>query len=198
MSFLLDNSMPRCGRLRTFIREYSESSRTDKISFIPPFIILALEIILIIHAYMVQELFVISLTAILLIISIIEILLVSLEIHEHYQTNNFDRILTIRIDDFITEKKEKNVRKIVEEFITEYPDYNKNRNEIYHTTCQILETHREEKIVKEIFTKLEKFIKRNKKKNVDEIVESFVEKFPKFKKYRIEVYEKTCQLKGSS
>jgi hypothetical protein len=186
--------MPRCGRFRTFIREYSESTRTDKISFIPPFIILSLEVILIIHAYILQEFFVIILTAILLIISIIEIFLVSLEIHQHYQTSNFDRILTIRLDDFVTEKKENNVRKIVEEFIELYPDYNKNRNEIYHTTCQILETHRIEKIEKEIYQKLEKFIKRNKNKNVDEIVESFVEKFPKLKRYRIEIYEKTCKI----
>ena len=186
--------MPRCGRLRTFIREYSGSSKTDKISFIPPFIILAFEIILIIHAYMLQEFFVIILTSILLVISLIEILLVTKEMHHRYQTSNFDRILTIRLDDYITERKEKNVRKIVEDFIEEYPDYKSHRSEIYHTTCQILETHREEELEKEISTKLEKFIKRKRKKNVDEIVKSFVKKFPKYKSNRIEIYEKTCQI----
>jgi len=189
--------MPRSGRLRTFICEYSESSKTDKISFIPPFIILALEIILIIHAYMVQEFIVITLTAVLLVISIIEIFLVTFEMHEHYQRSNLDRILTIRLDDFVTERKENNVKKIVEDFIMEYPDYKNHRNEIYHTICQILETHREEEIEKEISTKLKKFIKRKKKVNVDDIVESFVSRFPKYKIYRTEVYERTCQILAS-
>lgn len=189
--------MPRCGRIRTFIREYSESPRTDKISFIPPFIILSLEIILIIHAYMVQEVFVITLTAVLLVISIIEIFLVAFEVHEHYQRVNFDRILTIRLDDFVTERKENNVKKIVEDFIMEYPNYKIHRNEIYHTICQILETHREEEIEKEISLKLKKFIKRKKKANVDDIVETFISKFPKYKIYRTAVYERTCKILGS-
>lgn len=189
--------MPRSGRLRTFICEYSESPTTDKISFIPPFIILGLEIILIIHAYMVQEVFIITLTAVLLVISIIEIFLVAFEMHEHYQRSNFDRILTIRLDDFVTERKESNVKKIVEDFIMKYPNYKTHRNEIYHTTCQILETHREEEIEKEISIKLKKFIKRKKKANVDDIVESFVSRFPKYKPYRIEVYKRACQLRAS-
>ena len=65
--------MPRSGRLRSFIREYEESPRLEKYSFIPPFFILALEIILIIHAIIVWEIYVIILTSILLVISIIEL-----------------------------------------------------------------------------------------------------------------------------
>ena len=189
--------MPRSGRLRTFIREYEESPRLEKMSFIPPFLILGLEIILIIHAIIVEETYVILLTLVLLVISTIEIILVSMEIHEHYASSNFDRILTIKLDDFIMEKKEKNVKKIVTDFIEQYPEYNKHRNEIYHTTCQILETHKEEAVEKEIFEKLNKFMKKRKKANVDEIVESFVKKFPKYKGYRVEIYEKTCQLMGT-
>lgn len=190
--------MPRSGRLRTFIREYEESPRLEKISFIPPFLILALEIILIIHATIVQEMFVIFLTLILVIISIIEIILVAMEMHEHYTSSNFDRILTIKLDDFILEKKERNVKKIVTNFIELYPEYETHRNEIYHTACQILETHREEAIEKEIFTKLNKFIKKRKKANVDDIVEAFVKKFVKYKGYRVEIYEKACQLMANS
>lgn len=186
--------MPRSGRFRTFIREYKESPRLEKASFIPPFLILALEIILIIHAVIVQEIYVVILTSILLVISLIEIILVSLEIHEHYTRINFDRILTIRLDDFITEKKEKNVKKIVTNFINQHPEYEAHRNEIYHTTCQIFETHREEAIEKELENKLKKFIKKKKKANVDDIVKLFVKKFPKYKKYRIEIYEITCHI----
>jgi hypothetical protein len=186
--------MPRSGRLRTFIREYKESPRLEKASFIPPFIILALEVILIIHAIILQEFYVIILTSFLLVISLIEIILVSLEIHEHYTQINFDRILTIRLDDFITEKKDKNVRKIVTEFIEKYPTYKTHRNEIYHTTCQVLETHREEAIEKDIENKLKKFIKKKKRETVDEIVETFVKKYPKYKGYRVEIYEISCQI----
>jgi hypothetical protein len=186
--------MPRCGRLRTFIREYKESPKLEKASFIPPFFILALEVILIIHAIIVQEFYVIILTSFLLIISITEIILVSLEIHEHYTQINFDKILTIRLDEFITETKEKNVRKIVTDFVEKFPGYDAHRNEIYHTTCQVLETHKVEAIEKELENKLKKFIKKKKKANVEDIIRSFVTKFPKYKGYRVEIYEISCKL----
>ena len=188
--------MPRSGRLRTFIKEYRESPRTERVSFIPPFLILALEVILIAHAISIMDTYVIVLTSILVVISVIEMILVSLEIHEHYQCANFDKVLTIKLDDFITEKKGKNVKKIITDFLDYYPEYEKHRNEIYHTSCQILETHREEELEKEIFKKLNVFFKKKKKENVDDIVKSFVEKYPKYKPYRIEIYEKVCQLKG--
>jgi len=188
--------MPRSGRLRIFIREYKESPRFEKLSFIPPFLILIVEGILLAHALTIDvpDIMVVELTMILLIISIVEIIFVSTEMHEHYTKSNFDRILTIKLDDFITERKEENVKKIVTDFTTQHPEYEKHRNEIYHTTCQILDTHKEEAIEKEISDKLAKFIKRKKKANVDEIVESFVKKYPRYKRYRIEVYEKTCGL----
>ena len=104
--------MPRSGRLRSFIREYRESPRTDKLSFIPPFLILILELVLFTYAYLHNEIPVMILTLILLIISVIEAIFVAREIHEHYIKTNFDKILTIRLDDFITQRKEKNVKKL--------------------------------------------------------------------------------------
>jgi len=190
--------MPRSGRLRTFIREYKESPRLERVSFIPPFLILGLEIILIIHAIILQEIYVIILTLILLVISTFEIILVSLEIHEHYTSGNFDRILTIKLDDFITEKKLTNVKRIVTDFLYHHPEHEVHRNEIYHITCQVLETHREEKIEKDLSDKLTKFIKRKKRANVDEIVKLFVKKFPKYKRYRSEIYVLTAQKMATS
>jgi len=136
--------MTRCGRLRCYIREISETPLAEKLSFIPPFIILALEIILIIHAYTLKELYVITVTTILLSLSIIEILFVSRDIHEHYRRENFDRILTIKLDDFITRTKGSNVKAIVTDFIEQNPCYENNRNEVYHIVCQIMETHKKE------------------------------------------------------
>ena len=190
--------MPRSGRLRTFIREYHESPRFEKLSFIPPFLILFVESVLLVHAFTIDvpDIMVVELTMILLIISIVEIIFVSAEIHEHYQRNNFDRILTIRLDDFILENKKKNVKELVEEFIETHPKYSKHRSEIYHITCQIMETHKEEAWEKALDDKLKKIIKKRKKMNVDEILKVFIKKYPVYKKYRAKVYQKICQIMG--
>ena len=186
--------MPRSGRLRTYIKEFAESPRFEKISFIPPFLILIVDIILIRHALNVNEGYVIVLTAILLVISIIEILFVVEEIHEHYLRTNFDRILTIRLDDYIFEKNKKNVKNIVEGFISTYPNYSKNRNEIYHVVCQIMETHKEETWEKTLRPDLKKVLRQNKKKNIKEILEIFLKKHPKYKKNPEKVYHMASQM----
>ena len=192
--------MPRSGRLRAFIREYKESPRFEKLSFIPPFLILFVEGVLLAHAFTIDapDIMVVELTTILLVISLVEILFVSREMHEHYQRGNFDRILTIKLDDFILQRKDKNVKKIVTDFIEQHSEYERYRNEIYHTTCQIMETHEEEAWEEELTSKLEKFIKRRKKMNVDDLLEEFLKKLPTYKKYRIKIYEKICQIKGDS
>ena len=189
--------MPRSGRLRNFIREYKESPRFEKLSFIPPFLIIIVEGVLLVHALTIDvpNIMVVELTTILLIISIVEILFVGEEIHEHYRRTTTDRTLTIRLDDFIIERKKKNVKLLVEEFIEVYPSYRNQRDEIYHIACQIMQTHKEEAIEKTIEDALKPFFKRNKKKNVDEILEGFIKKYPKYKKYSAEVYQKICQLK---
>lgn len=190
--------MPRSGRLRTFIREYKESPRFEKLSFIPPFLILIVEGVLLIHAFTINvpDIMVVELTTVLLIISIVEITFVFEEMHEHYISNTFDRILTIRLDDFVLQQKEKNVKKIVEDFIDMHSEYKNKRSEIYHIACQIMETHREEAWEDALIKKLKAFIKRRKKMNVGEILEAFIKKYPTYKKYRAKIYQKTCQLKG--
>jgi len=192
--------MLRSGRLRNFIKEYKESPRFEKISFIPPFLILIVEGVLLAHALTIDvpDIMVVELTSILLVISLVEILFVSQEIHRHYQSTNFDRVLTIRLDDFIIKRKKKNVKLIVEEFIGLYPSYSSNRNEIYHIACQILETHKEEEIETTIEDALKSFFKKNKKKTVDDILKEFIIKYPNYKKYSSEIYKKICQLKGQT
>lgn len=188
--------MPRSGRLRNFIRDFSESPRAEKLSFIPPFLIVVVELILLVHASMQNPVdpIVLELTTILVIISVVEITLVTREIHEHHQVSNFERILTIKLDDFIIKKRNKNVRKIVEDFIEENENYRNNRNQIYHLACQILTTHKEEIFEKELTAKLSAFIKKSKEKNVDNILEKFIRKYPDYKKYRETVYKKACLI----
>lgn len=186
--------MPRCRRFRRFIKEYNESQKTDKISFIPPFFILILEIILITHALIENNIFVIWLTSILVIISIIEIIFVTREIHEHYQSSNFDRELTIRLDDFIIGKNEKNVKNIVEKFIDKNPNYEQYRNEIYRISCQIMETHKKELWEKTLEIRLKKFITSNINLSIREIIDNFVEKFPEYKKDPGRVYPLAAKM----
>ena len=186
--------MPRSGRIRSFILEYKGSPKLEKVSFVPPFIILALEVILITHAYILRENFVIILTAILLVISIIEILLVTLEIHKQYQMGSFDRELTIRLDDFIIERHAENVKKTVEDFIETHPGYAVYRNEIYHIACQIMETHKAELWEKTLTTRMGKFIPKNENKSVKEIIRDFVEKYPEYKKDPEKVYHLASQI----
>lgn len=184
--------MPRSGRIRRYIQEMAASPRAEKLSFIPPFIILAIEVILLSHAVHLNEGYVILLTAFLLIVSVIELIFVITEIHEHQRW----RILTIKLDDFITKGKKNNVKEIVSEFVEKYPEYEKQRSDIYRLSCQILDTHREEDIEEEITKKLKAFIKKNDKRNVDDIIEAFLHQYPSFKNHRVEIYHKTCHILG--
>ena len=188
--------MPRSGRIRNFIREYRESPRFEKLSFILPFIILIVEGVLLIHALTIEapDIYVIELTTVLLAISLIEIIFVTGEIHDHYQRSNFDKILTIKLDDFILQSKKNNVKNIVEDFVELYPKYKNHINEIYHTSCQIMETHKEEIIERELTNRLKGFINKTKETNTDDILKTFIKKYPSYKKYRSEIYQKTCQI----
>ena len=186
--------MPRCGRIRTFIKNYSQSYKGHKISFFLPYLILALEIIVLIDAFLISNLTIAFVTIILVIVSTLEIIFVTREIKGRIIENNFDKILTIKLDDFITKKRQKNVKIIISDFLEQYPEYDKYRNKIYHTTCQILETHQKEALDRDITDKVKQFIKNNEELNVDKIVEKFIEKYQKYKKYRSEIYEKTCKI----
>jgi hypothetical protein len=186
--------MPRSGRLCNFIREYNESPKAEKLSFIPPFIILFIEIILLYHAISVNETFVIILTLILLVISIIEIVLVTFEIHENRSRNVFERRLTIKLDDFIIERREKNVKKIIEKFIDNYPEYQPHRTDAYHIACQIMETHREELWEKTLKTRMKRFVTKNKIKTVKDLMDHFIDRYPEYNKNPGKVYRVAAYL----
>lgn len=188
--------MPRCKRFRNFIKEYRESERFEKLSFIPPFIILILELILLTHALIedTSDLIVVELTAILLVISAIEILLVSREIHEHYQKDSFKQEMTIRLDDFILERRMDNVSRIVEEFLKENQQYCKDRNAIYHIACQIMETHKNKLWEKTLRTRLKRFLKQTDKETIRDILDEFMKRFPEYRKDPARVYEIAAYL----
>ena len=186
--------MLRCGNIRRYLHEIAESPRAEKISFIPPFVILGAEIILLNHALTIGESHVIFLTLFLLLVSVIELFLVALEIHEHRKQSMFERILTIKLDDFIMETRRTNVKEIVSKFIERYPMYRTNRSEVYRLTCQIMQTHKDEKMEAEYSTKLRSFVRSAKETNATEIVSRFLKKYAQYERYRLEIYEKVCQM----
>jgi hypothetical protein len=186
--------MPRCGRLRSFIRDFNESPRAEKMSYVPPYLILIIELLLIFHALSLQEVFVIVLTGILLVISLVEIALVSREIHQRRQSNTFERILTIKLDDFIIEQREKNVKRIVEKFIEVFPEYAAHRNESYRIACQIMETHRDELWEKTLKTRMNRLLKKKGKGPVKEIIETFINRYPEYRKDPARVYDVAAKM----
>ena len=187
--------MVRLRGLRNFIQELAESPLIEKISFVLPFFVIGIDVIILEHAIRINEAYIIVLTTLLFFFSVVEIAVAMGEIHDRYQQNNFERTLTIKLDDFILERKNNNVKKIVEDFIDMHLEYKNKRSEIYHITCQILETHREEAWEEALLKKLKSFIKRRKKMNVDDILIAFIKKYPTYKKNRTKIYQKICQLK---
>jgi len=186
--------MPRCGRLRNFIKEFNESPKAEKISYFLPYFILTIELILILHAFSLQEVFVILLTGILVLISLIEITLVSREIHERRQCNTFERILTIKLDDFIIDQREKNVKRLVEKFIEMYPEYITHRTETYRIACQIMETHREELWEKTLKIRMSRLLKKKGKVPVKEILDAFINRYPEYRNDPAKVYDVAARM----
>ena len=186
--------MARVGRLRNLLKEVTESPSIEKLSFTLPFIVIVVDVILIEHAIRINEPYIIALTTILFFLSLFEIAVVLSEIHERNQKSSFERILTIKLDDFILQRKKKNVKKLVEDFIEIYPQYKSHRTEIYHIACQIMETHKEELLEKTLADKLKRFVKRRKKMNVDEMLKAFIKKYPAYKECRGRIYQKICQI----
>ena len=66
-----------------------------------------------IDAFLISNLTIAFVTIILVIVSTLEIIFVTREIKGRIIENNFDKILTIKLDDFITKKRQKNVKIIL-------------------------------------------------------------------------------------
>jgi hypothetical protein len=184
--------MPRCGGIRRYLREIAESPDAEKIAFIPPFIILIIETVLIIHAFMLNEVFVIVLTGFLFFVSVIEILMITREIHQHRCQTNFERELAIRLDDFIIDRHMDNVSNIVTDFLNEFEEYHGNRTMIYHIACQIMETHKRELWEKTLKTRLKLFLEKTDERALRNIIERFLTKYPEYRKDPEKVYQLTA------
>ena len=147
--------MARCSRTRSFLMEVVKSPFVEKLSFILPFFVITIDIIILEHAIRIQEIYIIICSLFLFFLSLFEITAVSSELHKNYQKSNFEKRLTIKLDNFIEEKKGHNIKKIVEDFIANNPKYAIYRNDVYQITCQILETRNEDTLEKIVDENLE-------------------------------------------
>ncbi|MDH7507320.1 MAG: hypothetical protein QHH15_06020 [Candidatus Thermoplasmatota archaeon] len=107
--------MVRCSRVRCFLREVARSPFGEKLSFFLPFFVITIDIIILEHAIRIQEAYIIACTLFLFFLSLFEIIIVSRELHVNYQKSNFEKKLTIKLDNFIKRKKQYNIKKIVED-----------------------------------------------------------------------------------
>jgi hypothetical protein len=128
--------------------EVAKSPFIEKLSFILPFFVITIDIIILEHAIRIQETYIIVCSLFLFLLSLFEITAVSSELHRNYQKSNLEKRLTIKLDKFIEEKKGHNIKNIVEDFIVNNPKYAIYRNDVYQITCQILETRNEDIIEK--------------------------------------------------
>lgn len=140
--------MARCSKSRNFLKEVAKSPFVEKLSFLLPFFVITIDVIILEHAIRIQETYIIVCTSFLFILSLIEIVAVSSELHQNYRKSNFEKTLAVKLDDFITENREFNIKRIVANFITYNPEYNVHRNDVYHLTCQILEKRGEDTLEK--------------------------------------------------
>jgi len=198
MDILFPTSMPRSGGIRRYCREIANSPKREQIAYIPPFVILIAEFILLLHALELKEGFVIYLTSFLLIVSLIELFLILREMHQHRCQTTFERELTIRLDDFIIERHMDNVSKIVVDFLKEYDEYKANRTTIYHIACQIMHTHKQELWEKTLRTRLKRFLSKTDKESLREIIDAFLKQFPEYRKDPEQVYQLTVHYIDNS
>jgi len=144
--------MVRCSRTRNFLKEVAKSPFVEKMSFILPFLVIAVDIVILEHAIRIQETYIIFLTSFLFTLSLFELVFVSSELHKNYQKSIFEKTLIKKLDEFIVEKRGFNIKKIVEDFIEINPEYAAHRNDVYELTCQLLDTY-EKDLVEKIIDK---------------------------------------------
>ena len=140
--------MARCSRTRCFLREVAKSPFGEKLSFILPFFVITIDIIILEHAIRIQETYIIACTLFLFFLSLFEIIIVSRELHINFQKSIFEKRLAIKLNNFLEGKKGYNIKEIVENFVEINPEYTTFRNDVYQITCQILETRDEDAVEK--------------------------------------------------
>ena len=131
--------MPRYRWLRKRLIEITESSTVEKVLFVLPLFILALDLYMLNHAVSIRDINVIIPALILFIFSVIEILVAIDEIRERTLSNSLNKNLESKIKSVIRKSvDELTVKSIMEKTIEKYPELKGHKSELYHIVCQIL------------------------------------------------------------
>jgi len=131
--------MVRYGRLRRFLSEIAGSPLVEKVSLILPFVILGIDFHILNYSLHRMDFEIVLPAVILLVLSLIEIVVVVDEIHVTALKMSRERELTIKLEKFVLENPELNVKDVVNRFIKKHPEYKELRRDIYHLVCQIFE-----------------------------------------------------------
>lgn len=123
---------------RNLLGEILTASRMKKIALIIPFIVLLFDAEIFYYSWTNQEKTILIASGFVLFLSILEIVAVIKEIHEHITRVKRFEILERRLKKIAEEIERPTVRKIVDKFMAKYPkEY--TISEVYHAACILMD-----------------------------------------------------------
>jgi len=123
---------------RNLLGEILTANRMIKIALLIPFIVLLFDVEIFYYSWTNQEKTILIASGFVLFLSILEIIAVIKEIHEHITKVRRLEILERRLEKIAKEIKNPTVRKIVDKFMAKYPkEY--TINEVYHAACILMD-----------------------------------------------------------
>lgn len=129
--------------IRNLFAEMLKASRLEKLVLIIPFIVLIFDAEIFYFAWKNKEENILIASSFVLFLSILEILAVMKEIHEHVNRLRRREILEEKLRKIMKTMEKPTVRKVVDKFMASYPD-EYSIKEVYHVTCNLIDELRKE------------------------------------------------------
>ena len=123
--------------LRNLFSEILTTSKIIKIVLIIPFIVLLFDAEIFYYSWTNNEKTILIASAFVLFLSILKIVAVIGEIHEHISKVRRREILEERLRKVAKKIEKPTVRKIIDEFMVKYPE-EYSVSEVYHAACDML------------------------------------------------------------
>jgi len=123
--------------IRSVFRELFGASRLEKVVLFIPFIVLIIDADIFYYAWRHGEQSILTASAFVLILSILEILAVVEELHKHLSITRRREQLEEKLRGIVEEMDRPTVRKVMDAFMKKYPDEYRV-SEVYHAACDML------------------------------------------------------------
>jgi hypothetical protein len=123
--------------LRNIFGDIVKASRLAKIVLLIPFIVLLIDAEIFIYAWTHSEKTVLLFSGFVLLLSVLEIVVVVGEIHEHLSETRRRELIEERVRAIAEGMENPTVRAVIDAFLKEYPREFK-MSEIYHVTCDLM------------------------------------------------------------